>query len=109
VTSTAVTRPTIAQRLAAIAAIAALLVAVGVVAILALENLGSIIVASVGLALAIVGCWYSLSREGVVRLLALALIVVGTGLVIVTLVVGEVKLWPWVIAGVSSVVSVAAA
>jgi diacylglycerol kinase family enzyme len=109
VTSTAVTRPTIAQRLAAIAAIAALLVAVGVVAILALENLGSIIVASVGLALAIVGCWYSLSREGVVRLLALALIVVGTGLVVVTLVVGEVKLWPWVIAGVSSVVSVAAA
>ena len=108
-TSTAVTRPTIAQRLAAIAAIVALLVAVGVVAVVALDNLGSIIVASVGLALAIVGCWYSLSREGVVRLAALALIVVGIGLVVVTLVVGEVKLWPWVIAGVASAVSVASA
>jgi diacylglycerol kinase family enzyme len=109
VTTMSSTRPTIAQRLAAVVAIVALLVAVAVVAIVALDDLGNIIVASVGLALAVVGCWYSLSRQGVVRLIALALIVIGIAMVVVTLVVGEVKLWPWVIVAAAASVSVSAA
>jgi diacylglycerol kinase family enzyme len=101
--------PTIAQRLAAIAAIVALVVAIAIVAFVALDNLGSIVVASVGLALAVVGCWYSLSRQGVVRLVASALIVVGIALVIITLVVGEAKLWPWVLVGAAASASASAA
>src|ERR687898_817555 len=67
VTSTTAMRPTLAQRLAALVAMLALLIAVAVVAVVALDNLGSIIAASLGLGVAVVGCWYSLSRQGVVR------------------------------------------
>jgi diacylglycerol kinase family enzyme len=102
-------RPTIAQRLAAVVAIVALVVAVAIVAVVALDDLGNIVVASVGLALAVVGCWYSLSRQGVVRLIALSLIVVGIAMVVVTLAIGEVKLWPWVIVAAAASVSVSAA
>ena len=103
------TRPTIAQRLAAVVAIVALVIAVAIVAIVALDDLGNIIVASVGLALAVVGCWYSLSRQGVVRLVASGLIVVGIAMVIVTLAVGEAKLWPWVLAAFAASVSASTA
>ena len=103
-TSTSGTRPTIAQRLAAVVAIVALLIAIAAVAIVALDNAGRILVASIGLAIAVVGCWYSLSRQGLVRLVALVLIVVGIAMVVSTLVAGDVKLWPWVlVVGVASV------
>jgi diacylglycerol kinase family enzyme len=102
-------RPTLAQRLAALVAMLALLIAVAVVAVVALDNLGSIIAASVGLGVAVVGCWYSLSRQGVVRLVALFLIVVGVGVVIATLIVDDAELWPWVIVAAASAVSVGAA
>jgi diacylglycerol kinase family enzyme len=109
VTSTTAMRPTLVQRLAAIVAVLALLIAVAVVAVVALDNLGSIIVASVGLGVAIVGCWYSLSREGLVRFVALCLVVVGIGVVIATLILDDAKLWPWAIVAAASAVSVGAA
>jgi diacylglycerol kinase family enzyme len=102
-------RPTTAQRLAAVVAIVALVVAIAIVAVVALDNLGSIVVASLGLSLAVVGCWYSLSRQGGVRLAALALIVVGIALVIVTLIAGEAKLWPWVLVVAAASMSASAA
>ncbi len=103
------TRPTFAQRLAAIAAIAMLAVAIAIVAIGAVDNIGNVVVASVGLAVAVVGCWYSLSRQGGVRLVSLVLIVVGIGIVIAAIVVGEAKLWPWVFVVVAASASVATA
>ena len=108
-TSTTAMRPTLAQGLAALVAMLALLIAVAVVAVVALDNLGSIIAASLGLGVAVVGCWYSLSRQGVVRLVALFLIVVGVGVVIATLIVDDAELWPWVIVATASAVSVGAA
>ena len=101
--------PTIAQRFAAVVAVLALVVAIAIAAVVALDSLGSIVVASAGLALAVVGCWYALSRQGVVRLAALALIAVGLALVIVTVVAGEAKLSPWVLVAAAGSVSVSAA
>jgi diacylglycerol kinase family enzyme len=109
VTTVTSTRPTISQRLAAVVAIAALVIALVLVVFVALENVVDIVVASLGLALAVVGCWYSLSRHHSVRLGALALIVAGLAMVIVTLVVGEVDVWPWVLVVLLASVSVGAA
>ena len=101
--------PTLVQRLAAIVAMLALLIAIAVVAIVALDNLGGIVIASIGLALAVVGCWYSLSRQGLVRVVAMLLIVVGVAMVVATLVAGDVTLWPWVLVAASASASVGAA
>ena len=48
-------KPTMLERLAALTAVAALVIAIVILVVFALENLGNIVVASVGLAIAVVG------------------------------------------------------
>ncbi|MGZ8601079.1 MAG: diacylglycerol/lipid kinase family protein [Actinomycetota bacterium] len=105
-----VARPTTLERLAAATAIVALVVAIAILVLVALENLGNILVASVGLAIAVVGGWYLLSHRGIVRLVALVLVVAGLGLVIAVIFGNdEIKLWPWVAVAASAALSVGAA
>jgi len=97
------------RRLAALVAIVALVASVLAVATLALSNLVNILVASVGLSVAIVGAWYSLSRHGTVRLLAVVALVAGAAIVLVVFVVGDARLWPLVAVAVVATISVGAA
>jgi diacylglycerol kinase family enzyme len=106
---TSETRPTIIRRLAALIAVVALVASVVVVATLALSNLVNILIASVGLAVAIGGAWYSLSHHGTVRLLALAAVVAGVAIVVAVFVVGDAQLWPLVAVAVVAAISVGAA
>ena len=106
---TSETRPTMIRRLAALIALLALVVSVVVVATLALSNLVNILIASLGLAVAIVGAWYSLSHHGTVRLLALAAVVAGVAIVVAVFVAGDARLWPLVAVAVVAAISVGAA
>ena len=101
--------PTTVRRIAASVAIVALVSSVVVVATLALSNVVNIVIASLGVSVAIGGAWYSLSHRGAVRLLALALVVVGLAIVVATFVVGDARLWPWLAVAAASAISVAAA
>ena len=94
------------RRLAALIALLALVVSVVVVATLALSNLVNILIASLGLAVAIVGAWYSLSHHGTVRLLALAAVVAGVAIVVAVFVAGDARLWPLVAVAVVAAISV---
>ena len=108
-TSTAVAAPTTMQRLAAIATFVALVIAVGIVVTTALNNVANIVVASLGVTVAIIGAWYLLSRKRSVRMIGLALIVAGLACVVAVFVRGDPKLWPWVGVVVAGSVSVGAA
>jgi diacylglycerol kinase family enzyme len=79
------------------------------VATLALTNIVNIVIASVGVSIAIGGAWYSLSHRGSVRLIALATVLAGLAIVLAVLVVGDARLWPWVAVGAVAAVSVGAA
>jgi diacylglycerol kinase family enzyme len=102
-------RPNVLQRSAALLAVVALAIAIVIVVFVALDNLGYIVLASVGLSIAVVGAWYSLSKNGVLRLIAVALIVVGLAFVLITFVKSDPKLWPWVSVAAAAAVSVGAA
>jgi diacylglycerol kinase family enzyme len=102
-------RPALIRRLAALLAIVTLVAAVVVVATLALTNIVNIVIASVGVSIAIGGAWYSLSHRGTVRLIALATVLAGLAIVLAVLVVGDARLWPWVAVGAVAAVSVGAA
>jgi diacylglycerol kinase family enzyme len=104
-----VSNPSGLERFAAAIALVALVAAIAIVALAAVGSIANIVAASIGLAIAIVGCWYSLSRRGAVRVMALALIVVGLALVVWVFVRGEPDFWPWVTAAIVSAVSVGAA
>ena len=102
-------RPTPLERVAAVVAIVALVTAIAIVASVALDNLGDIVIASTGVAIVVVGAWYLLSRSGMVRVLALGLIVAGIALIVITFVQGDPKLWPWVSVAAAAAVSVGSA
>jgi diacylglycerol kinase family enzyme len=97
------------RRLAALVAIVALVASVVLVATLALSNVVNIVVASVGIAVAIAGAWYSLSHRGGVRLVALAVVVAGIAVVVAVFVVGDAQVWPWVAVGAVAAISVGGA
>src|SRR5512134_3232211 len=102
-------KPTALERLAAATAVVALGLAMVILVLLALENLGVILVASLGLAIAVVGAWYSLSHRGNVRVVALVLVVAGFGLVIAAIFGNdEFKLRPWVAVAAAAALSVGA-
>lgn len=103
-------KPTALERLAAATAVVALGLAMVILVLLALENLGVILIASIGLAIAVVGAWYSLSHRGTVRVVALVLVVAGLGLVVAAIFGNdEFKLWAWVAVAGSAALSVGAA
>jgi diacylglycerol kinase family enzyme len=102
-------RPDPLQRSAALLAVVALVIAIAIVVFVALDNVGFILIGSVGLGVAVVGAWYSLSSNGMVRLIAIGSIVVGLGLVVVAFVKSDPQLWPWVSVAVAAVVSIGAA
>jgi len=103
------TRPTPVRRVAALISMAALVASVVVMATLALSNIVDIVIASLGLSVAIGGAWYSLSHRGTVRLLASGAVVAGLAIVVVVFVVGEVRLWPWLAVAVAAAISVGSA
>ena len=99
--------PTFLERAAAATAIVALAAGIAIVGWGAVSNVANILLAGAGVAVAVVGCWYSLSRRGAVRLGALMLIVAGLALVVAALFGGDPELWPWVAIGISVAVSAA--
>ena len=76
-------------RLAAVIAVVALAGAVLVLVSGILRNVGSVLIAVGGVSLVIVGGWYSLSKRGGTRLLALGAVVAGVTLLVVGLIAGD--------------------
>jgi diacylglycerol kinase family enzyme len=74
--------PRVTERLAAVVALATLAGAVITLFIGAVASLGALIVIAVGLLVLVVGSWHSLTRRGAFRLVALALLVAGVGMLI---------------------------
>ncbi len=83
-------RPSV--RLSAIVAVAALALAVTILIVGALSNLGSLMLGVVAVSMTIVGGWYALSRRRAVRLFAFGAIVVGVALFVVAVIQGDVHL-----------------
>ncbi|MGZ5128450.1 MAG: diacylglycerol/lipid kinase family protein [Actinomycetota bacterium] len=79
-------------RLAAVIAVVALAGAVFVLVSGILRNVGSVLIAIGGVSLVIVGGWYSLSKRGATRLLALGAVVAGVALLVVGLIAGDYSL-----------------
>ena len=74
-------KPKSSERVSAFVALASLAGAVVVLVIGSIINVGAIVMILVGLILAIIGAWDSLTRRGVIRFVAAALVLVGLGLV----------------------------
>ena len=74
-------KPKSSERVSAFVALASLAGAVVVLVIGSIINAGAIVMILVGLIVAIIGAWDSLTRRGVIRFVAAALVLVGLGLV----------------------------
>ena len=102
--------PTVWQRMAAVTAIVTLVVAVAIVALGAVSNLGDVLLASAGVTIVIVACWYSLSHRGTVRHLALGASLFGLVMVIRSFTEGEdSRPWLWAVAALATATSAGAA
>ena len=74
-------KPKSSERVSAFVALASLAGAVIVLVIGSIINVGAIVMILAGLIVAIIGAWDSLTRRGVIRFVAAALVLVGLGLV----------------------------
>jgi diacylglycerol kinase family enzyme len=75
-------KPKWSERLAAFVALASLAGAVVVLAVGTILNVGALVMTLVGLIVAIIGSWHSLTRRGVIRFVSAALVLVGLGLLV---------------------------
>jgi hypothetical protein len=102
-------RPGAGRRLAAVAALAALMAAAVLVLIGIAVHLGAVVLAFVSLLTCATGGWYAVSRRGVVRVIAVAVVVAslaafGTGLFF-----ADISIWRVILIVVLGGVSVLAA
>lgn len=102
-------RPTAAERLAALAALVFVAAAVVLVLVGVARNALAVVAAVLGLLVCVGGGWYAVSRRGMVRLAAEAVIVGALALVGFALAVADVNILRLTLAGILSLLSVASA
>jgi len=107
VTSRKANRPTIGERVSAVAALLALVAAAGLALLGIALHLAAILVVTLGLLICVTGCWYAVSRRGLIRLISLLVVLAALGGTIAGLFFAGIN-WPLllliaVLAGVSVV------
>ena len=98
--------PTAGERVAALAALVTELAAVGLVLAGIVAHLLPIIGAAAGLLICVVGCWYVVSRRGVVRAVSAIVAVAFLAAAITSLVFADLSLWRLALVIVLSAASV---
>ena len=106
-TSRTANRPTIGERVSAVAALLALVAAAGLALLGIALHLAAILVVTLGLLICVTGCWYAVSRRGLIRLISLLVVLAALGGTIAGLFFAGIN-WPLllliaVLAGVSVV------
>ena len=106
-TSRTANRPTAGERVSAVAALLALVAAAGLALLGIALHLAAILVVTVGLLICVTGCWYAVSRRGLIRLISLLVVLAALGGTIAGLFFAGIN-WPLllliaVLAGVSVV------
>jgi diacylglycerol kinase family enzyme len=107
VTSRKANRPTVGERVSAVAALLALVAAAGFALLGIALHLAAILVVTLGLLICVTGCWYAVSRRGLIRLISLLVVLAALGGTIAGLFFAGIN-WPLllliaVLAGVSVV------
>ena len=98
--------PTAGERVAALAALVTELAAVGLVLVGIVAHLIPIIAAAVGLLVCVIGCWYVVSRRGLVRVVSAIVAAAFLAAVIASLVFADISLWRLALVIVLSAASV---
>ena len=106
-TSRKANRPTVGERVSAVAALLALVAAAGFALLGIALHLAAILVVTLGLLICVTGCWYAVSRRGLIRLISLLVVLAALGGTIAGLFFAGIN-WPLllliaVLAGVSVV------
>jgi len=93
VTSRTANRPTLGERVSAVAALLALVAAAGLALLGIALHLAAILVVTLGLLICVTGCWYAVSRRGLIRLISLLVVLAALGGTIAGLVFAGIN-WP---------------
>jgi diacylglycerol kinase family enzyme len=72
-------RPTAGERLSAVGALLALVVSAGLALVGVAVHLLAILVVTAGLLICVTGCWYAVSRRGLIRMISLLIVVATLG------------------------------
>ena len=72
-------RPTAIERVSAVAALLALIAAAGLALLGIALHLAAILVVTLGLLVCVTGCWYAVSRRGLIRLISLLVVLAALG------------------------------
>ena len=102
-------RPSVARRLAAVAAIAMLVAAAALVLIGIALHLAAVVLAFISLLIGATGGWYAVSRRGVVRVIAMAVMVASVAAFGTGLFFADISVWRVVLIAALGGVSVLAA
>ena len=78
-TSRKANRPTAGERVSAVAALLALVAAAGLALLGIALHLAAILVVTLGLLICVTGCWYAVSRRGLIRLISLLVVLAALG------------------------------
>jgi diacylglycerol kinase family enzyme len=79
VTSRTANRPTVGERVSAVAALLALVAAAGLALLGIVLHLAAILVVTLGLLISVTGCWYAVSRRGLILLISLLIVLAALG------------------------------
>jgi diacylglycerol kinase family enzyme len=88
-----VNRPTLGERVSAVAALLALVAAAGLALLGIALHLVAILGTTIGLLICVAGCWYAVSRRGLLRMISLLVVLVALGGTIVGLFFADLH-WP---------------
>ncbi len=102
-------RPSAGSRVAAVVALLAMVAAVGLLLIGAVIHIVTVLVAIISLIICVMAGWYAVSRRGIIRVIALIVVVAAVAALGVTLAFDDFNWRPLVLLIVVSVVSVASA
>ena len=102
-------RPSVGRRLAAVVAMAAVLAAAVLLLIGIATHVASVVLALIALLVCATGAWYAVSRRGVVRVIAVAVVVASLAGFVISLFFADISIWRLVLIVVLGGVSVLAA
>jgi diacylglycerol kinase family enzyme len=85
--------PAAGERAAALAALVTVLAAVVLVLIGIISHVASVVLATIALLISVTGCWYAVSRRGVVRIVSAAVTVAALAALIVGIFLADIAIW----------------
>ena len=98
--------PTAGERAAALAALVTVLAAGVLVLIGIISHVASVILATIALLISVTGCWYVVSRRGVIRIVSAVVAVAALAAVIVGIFLADLAIWRVLVIIALSVLSV---